>query len=243
MTAFNTRHGQFEYLVMPFGLCNALGTFQSYINNSLCEYFDVFCTAYLDDVLVYSMKKEKHMGHMLNMLKRLQNCGLQVDVNKCEFSVTRVKYLGLIISTDGISIDPEKVQCILDWEMLNLVKDVHAFLRYLNFYRRFIEQFSQHMRLLTKLTKGEQYSIKSGKKRVKYHTFKWTKECKKAFKDLKHAFTTAPMLAHYNASLETWVETDSSDFVTAGVLSQMYNGVLRLVAFFQRRCHLQSATI
>ena len=114
MTAFNIRHGQFEYLVMLFGLCNASETFQSYINNSLCEYLNIFCIAYLDDVLVYSTKKEEHTGHVLDMLKRLWDQGLQVNVDKCEFSVTWVKYHGLIISTNSININLEKVQCILN---------------------------------------------------------------------------------------------------------------------------------
>ena len=128
MTAFNMRHGQFKYLVMPFGLCNAPKTFQSYINNFLQEYLDVFCIAYLDNVFVYSTNEEKYTEHMLKILKQLQDRGLQIDVDKCEFSVKRIKYLGLIISTDSISMDPEKVQCILDWETPNLVKDVQAFL-------------------------------------------------------------------------------------------------------------------
>ena len=71
MSAFNIRHNQFEYLVMPFGLCNASETFQSYINNSLREYLDVFCTAYFDDMLVYSTNKEKHTKHVLKVLKQL----------------------------------------------------------------------------------------------------------------------------------------------------------------------------
>ena len=116
--------------------------------------------------------------------------------------------------------------------MLTLVKNVQMFLGFLNFYRWFVEQFSQRTRLLTELTKEKQYSTKSGKKRVKYHIFEWTKECKKTVEDLKYAFTTASVLAHYNTSLETWVVTDSSDFVTASVLSQMQNGMLRPVAFF-----------
>ena len=114
MTVFNTRHGQFEYLVMPFGLCNTSKTFQSYINNSLHEYLDVFCTMYLDDVLVYSTNKKEHTEHVFKVLKRLWDHELQVDVNKCKFSVKRVKYLGLIISIDRISMDSEKVQAILD---------------------------------------------------------------------------------------------------------------------------------
>ena len=114
ITAFNIRHSQFKYLVMPFNLCNTLKTFQSYINNFLCEYFDVFYTAYLDDVLVYSTNKEEYTRHMLDVLKQLRDCGLQVNINKCKFSVTCVKYLALIISTDGTSMDPKKVQCILN---------------------------------------------------------------------------------------------------------------------------------
>ena len=220
---------------MLFGLCNALGTFQSYINNSLREYLDVFCTAYLDNVLIYSTKKDKHMGHVLDVLKQLQDYGLQVDVNKCKFSVTWVKYLNLIISTNGINIDSEKVQTILDWETHTLVKDVQAFLGFSNFYRQFVKQFSQRMRLMTELTKREQYSTKSGRKWVKYHLFKWTEVCQKAFENLKHAFITASVLVHYNASLETWIETDFSDFMTVGVLLQMHNGMLQPEAFFSKK--------
>ena len=88
--------------------------------------------------------------------------------------MTQVKYLGLIISTNGISIDPEKVQTIFDWETPTLVKDIQPFLGFSNFYQQFVERFSQRTRLFTKLTKEEQYSMKSGKKWVKYHMFEWT---------------------------------------------------------------------
>ena len=114
LIAFNTRYSQFEYRVMPCGLCNALKPFQNYINNSLREYLDVFCTAYLNDVLVYSTKEEKYTGHVLDVLKWLRDRDLQVNVSKCKFSVTWVKDLGLIVSTNGIKMDPEKVHCILN---------------------------------------------------------------------------------------------------------------------------------
>ena len=110
LTAFNTRFGQFEFLVMPFGLCNAPGTFQSFINDTVREYLDVFCTAYLDDVLIYSEKEEEHSEQVLKVLTRLKEKGLQVDIDKCEFSVTEVKYLGLIVTTDGIKMDSEKIE-------------------------------------------------------------------------------------------------------------------------------------
>ena len=109
LIAFNTRYGQFEYLVMPFRLCNAPGTFQSYINSLLQEYLDVFCTAYLNDILIYSKNNKEHRDHMLKVLKWLQKKGLQLDIDKCEFSMTEVKYLGLIVTTEGICMDPEKV--------------------------------------------------------------------------------------------------------------------------------------
>ena len=112
LMAFNSRYGQFEYLVMPFGLCNALGTFQGSINESLREYLDVFCTAYLDDVLIYSNNEAEHMDHVLQVLRHLHKHGLQVNINKCEFNTTRVKYLGMIVTTNGIKIDPEKVEAI-----------------------------------------------------------------------------------------------------------------------------------
>ena len=112
LTVFNSKYGQFEYLVMPFGLCNAPGTFQGYINESLREYLDVFCTAYLDDVLIYSNSEADHAGHVLQVLKRLHERGLQVDIDKCEFNTTRVKYLGMIVTTNGIEMDAEKVEAI-----------------------------------------------------------------------------------------------------------------------------------
>lgn len=235
LTAFNTRYGQFEYLVMPFGLCNSPGTFQSYINSSLREFLDVFCTAYLDDILIYSNNKKEHTEHVLKVLRRLKDNNLQLDVDKCEFSVTEVKYLGLIVTTKGIKMDEEKVQAITEWEAPTSVKDVQAFLGFAGFYRRFIAGFSKKTAPLTELTKGNHVTTKLGKNKVKYSPFQWTSQCQKAFEDLKQAFTMAPVLAHFNPELETWVETDSSDFVTAGVLSQMHDGVLKPVAFFSKK--------
>ncbi|THC87525.1 hypothetical protein EYZ11_013030 [Aspergillus tanneri] len=220
LTAFNTRYGQFEYLVMPFGL----------------YYLDVFCTAYLDDVLVYSEDPKDHTEHVLKVLRRLLERGLHVDIDKCEFSVTQVKYLGLIVSTDGISMDPEKVEAIRLWERSQSVKDVQVFLGFAGFYRRFIPGFSQLTYPLNEVTKGSQtYTTVSGQTKVRYAPFQWTPECEKAFQTLKEAFTTAPILAYFDLLKETWVETNSSDLVTAGILSQMHGDILRPVAYFSKK--------
>ena len=134
LTAFNSRYGQFEYLVMSFGLCNAPETFQGYINKSLREYLDVFCTAYLDDVLIYSGREEDHADHVLQVLRRLHERELQVDIDKCEFNTMRVKYLGMIVTTNGIEIDTKKVEAVQKWEAPSTVKEVQAFLGFANFY-------------------------------------------------------------------------------------------------------------
>jgi len=235
LTAFNTRYGQFEYLVMPFGLCNALATFQNYINDTIREFLDYFATAYIDDILVYSDNENDHTGHVLKVLRRLRERKLQLDIDKCEFNVKEVKYLGLIVTTDGIKMDPGKVAAIRDWQIPESVKDVQQFIGFAGFYRRFIANFSERVRPLNELTNGDTYLSRAGKKKTRYKPFKWTSECQHAFDDLKAAFELAPVLAHFDHNKETWIETDASDFVTAGVLSQMHGGVLRPVAFFSKK--------
>jgi hypothetical protein len=210
--------------------------FQSYINNLILDYLDIFCTAYLDDVLVYSNTPKEHTKHVLKVLCWLLDRGLYININKCEFSVKEVKYLGLIMSIEGVKIDPKKVKVILTWETPQLVKDVQAFLGFYGFYQRFIKAFSQLTQPLNKIMKGSKtYITKTGKRRVCYQPFKWNPKHKVAFQALKQAFIKAPVLAHFNPNKETWVKTDVSDFVTTGVLSQMYNGELCLVAFFLKK--------
>ena len=98
---------------MPFGLCNAPASFQNYINHTLHNLLDRTCTAYLDDILIYSSNKKEHRGHVKEVVQRLIEAGLQIDINKCEFEVTETKYLGLIVTPGGIKIDPDKVKTIL----------------------------------------------------------------------------------------------------------------------------------
>ena len=124
LTAFNSWYGQFKYLVMPFGLCNALGTFQRYINKLLQEYLDVFCTAYLNNILIYSKKSKDYADQMLQMLRYLHKWELQANINKCKFLTKRVKYLSIIVTTKGIKIDLEKTKAIQNQEAPISVKKI-----------------------------------------------------------------------------------------------------------------------
>ena len=228
-TAFTTRYGQFEYLVMPFGLCNAPSSFQSYINTALQDILDQFCTAYLDDVLIFSETLEDHHQHVEMVLERLDKAGLFVDIDKCEFDQQEVKYLGMFIGVDGLKMDPAKIKTIMEWPTPRTIKEVLSFLGFANFYRRFIEKFSKLALPLTELTKTKE---KDGKKAL----FKWDEKCQKAFNMLKRKFASYPIIQHFNPDKPTTVEVDSSDFVVGGILSQKDDSdVLRPVAYFSKK--------
>ena len=221
--AFTTRYGLFEPLVLPFGLCNGPSTFQSYINEALHGLLDRFCTAYMDDVLIYSSTLREHRRHVREVLQRLIEFGLQVDISKCEFDATEVKYLGLFISTSGVRMDPEKIACIQEWPTPKTVKDIQGFLGFANFYRRFIANFSGLASPLTALTR-------------KNMKFDWSTSCESAFNQIKKAFNDNQMLAHFDPRRKTILETDASDFVTAAILSQYDDSdVLRPVAFMSKK--------
>lgn len=229
-TAFLTRFGLYEYNVMPFGLCNAPGTFQSFINHTLREFLDRFTSAYLDDVLVYSESEEEHVQHNIQVLTKLREAGLYLDIRKTEFHVKRVKYLGMILSTEGLQMDPDKVKAIREWSDLRTIKDVQAFVGFANFYRRFIFKFSQIVRPLIELIKATPPG-----QRLDFNN-----AARAAFEELKAAFTSDVVLAHFDPDKKAVVECDASDWVVSGILSQWHEGLdrkplLRPVAYFSMK--------
>ena len=115
-TAFRTWYGLFEFLVMPFGLTNAPATAQRFMNDVLREYLDQFCVVYIDDILIYSRNREEHIEQVKKVLLKLEEAGLFIKPEKYEFFVNKNSFLGFIISEDGIEMDPEKVNAILNWE-------------------------------------------------------------------------------------------------------------------------------
>ncbi|KZZ87131.1 Ribonuclease H-like protein [Ascosphaera apis ARSEF 7405] len=234
LTSFATRLGQFEWLVMPFGLCGAPATWQAYIQSIIRPWIDRFVTAYLDDILIYSDTKDEHITHVRTILEALSKANLPIDVDKCSFLVQRVDYLGLIITPQGIEMDPKKLSSIRDWSIPSSPHDLHSFVGFCNFYRRFIPNFSKLATPLNNLLKCK-VSTEKGRRRVIYPPFVWTPDCQQAFDSLKAEFAVSRVLAHFNPELPTVVETDASDMITAGVLSQRHAEGLRPVAFFSHR--------
>jgi hypothetical protein len=192
------------------------------MNNVLFDYLDDFCTAYLDDILVYSEDPLDHQLHVQKVLQRLRDAGLQVDIKKCEFNVTRTKYLGFIISTDGIEVDPDKVSVVRDWQAPTTVRGIQSFLGFCNFYRRFIRNYGLIAKPLVRLTKTGV-------------PFKFDRDCWEAFEELKSRLTSSSILRHYDPELQSMVETDASDGVIAGILSQLHpDGEWYPVAYFSK---------
>lgn len=180
---------------MPFGAYNVPGTFQSYINDTLRDFLDNFCLAYLNDCLVFSYIRGEHIQYVRKVIQKLLDAGLQLDIKKYEFFVYKTKYLGIIIGKHSVRIDLEKVAAIQAQQTLTYVKDVQAFLGFGNFYRKFISKFGRIIVPLTALTRkvtAEEDGDKKG-----YVKFVQTEIYKQAFQQLKQAFTDAPVLALY----------------------------------------------
>ncbi len=224
-TAFRTRFGLYEWLVTPFGLANAPSTFQRYINWTLREYLDVCCSAYMDDVIIFSDGTQKdHEAKVKEIVQKLGQAGLHMDVSKSEFSVKKTKYLGFIIEAGkGISMDPDKVTAIRMWEAPQSVKGVRSFIGFANFYRKFIRNFSDVVEPLTRLT-------------GKLATFVWGLAQQEAFDKLKKAFTANPALVNFSPEAETILECDASGWAVGGVLSQFGDDeLLHPVAYFSAK--------
>ena len=154
-TAFQMRYGLFESLVMPFGLTNAPSDFQALINDVLCIYHDDFCTAFLNNIFIYSNTLKEHKEQVYKVLKVLSNARLHLKPEKYHFHQQKVKYLGFIVTTKGIRMVREKISCVLGWEVPRTATDVQCFLQFTNFYRRFIKDYSKVLMPLTRMTKKE----------------------------------------------------------------------------------------
>ncbi|KAL0556085.1 hypothetical protein IC582_004592 [Cucumis melo] len=181
-TAFRTRYGHYEFRVMPFGLTNAPAVFMDLMNRIFHRYLDQFVIVFIDDILVYSVDRESHEEHLRIVLQTLREKQLYAKFNKCEFWLEQVVFFGHVVSAKGVSVDPQKVEAVVNWERPISATEVRSFLGLAGYYRRFIEDFSRLALPLTALTR----------KNVK---FEWSDKCEQSFQELKKKLVTAPILA------------------------------------------------
>ncbi|KAF8760804.1 hypothetical protein RHS01_01120 [Rhizoctonia solani] len=189
-TAFRTKYGLYESLVMTFGLTNAPAAFQHFMNELFRDLLDVCVIIYLDDILIYSKDDTSHTQHVHKVLRQLMENQLFCKASKCTFHVTSVEYLGIIVLDKGFSLDKLKIQAVQEWPTPTRVKEVQLFLGFANF-------------LLKKDT-----------------PWKWELREQEAFQGLKDAITNAPVLCHADPTKPYFLETDASGAALGSILSQ-----------------------
>ena len=220
-TAFSTPYGHYEYNRMPFGLKNAPATFQRLMNTILTGVQGLKCLVYLDDIVVYGPSLKEHNKHLIEIMRRLRKNNLKLQPDKCEFLRKEVIYLGHIITENGITPDPTKLEAVKNFPQPKTVKNIQAFIGLAGYYRKFIKDFSKIAKPLTKLTK-------------KGEKFIWTVEQQNAFETLKEKLITAPVLSYPDFEKKFLVTTDASDYAIGAVLSQGPVGSDQPIAYASR---------
>jgi hypothetical protein len=217
-TAFTTRYGLFEYLVMSFGLTYASAHFTYLMNSIFMPELDKFVVVFIDDILLYSKNEEEHARHLRIILTRLREHQLYAKFSKCTFWLEEIQFLGHVLSAKGIAVDPSKVKDILEWKPPTTVHQVRSFLGLASYYRRFIPDFSKLVKPITSLLKNDT-------------KFNWSSRCNEAFEQLKVLLTTAPVLAQPDIEKPFDVYCDASGNGLGCVLMQ--EG--RVVAYTSRQ--------
>ena len=205
-TAFRTHSGHYEYLIMPFGLCNAPSTFQAAMNEVFKPFLRKFVLVFFDDILVYSTSLEEHIGQLQVVLGLLEQHHFFIKLSKCEFVQRELEYLGHIISGEGVKVDPKKIEAMVDWPLPANITALRGFLGLTGYYRRFVKGYGLIAKPLTSML---------GKKKLE-----WNDGAKGAFEELKRAMTHTPVLALPNFEKPFEVYTDASGEGIGAVLVQ-----------------------
>ncbi|KAJ0476778.1 putative nucleotidyltransferase, Ribonuclease H [Helianthus annuus] len=206
-TAFRTRYGHYEFLVMSFGLTNAPAAFMDLMNRVCRAMLDKFVIVFIDDILVYSRSKAEHACHLREILEVLRKEKLYAKFSKCAFWLREVQFLCHVINADGILVDPSKVEAVMKWVPPKNPSEVRSFLGLAGYYRRFIQDFSKLALPLTKLTK-------------KNEKFTWGANQERAFQTLKEKLSSSPVLTLPDGTEDLVVFTDASHQGLGCVLMQ-----------------------
>uniref|UniRef100_A0A0W0F633 Reverse transcriptase domain-containing protein n=1 Tax=Moniliophthora roreri TaxID=221103 RepID=A0A0W0F633_MONRR len=206
--AFKTNRGLFEPTVMFFGLMNSPATFQAFMDDVLKDFMaEGWCLVYMDDILIYSETESQHRERTIRLLQWLREQDLYLKPHKCKFDVREIEFLGLVIRPGRIAMDPTKLSGISEWPAPKTVTGVRSFTGFMNFYQKFIGNYSAIAKPLYNLTK-------------KGAQFIWTTSCKTAFQTLKWRFQQEPVLHMPDPMKPFIIETDVSKWASGGVLRQ-----------------------
>ncbi|KAL0198417.1 hypothetical protein M9458_006957, partial [Cirrhinus mrigala] len=232
-TAFCTPFGLFEWNRMPFGLCNAPSTFQRLMERLFGDQRHQSLLLYLDDIVVFSSSVTQHLERLEVVLGRLKREGLKAKLEKCAFFKQQVKYLGHVVSSQGVATDPSKVEVVAKWGRPVNVTELRSFLGFASYYRRFVEGFAKLAAPLHKLV-AEFVGSRHKKSAGPSFASAWTEHCQNSFDTLKEKLTTSPILAYADFSLPFILEVDASHRGLGAVLSQEQEGKVRPIAFASR---------
>ena len=232
-TAFCTPFGLYEFNRMPFGLCNAPGTFQRLMEHIFGDQSFQTLLLYLDDVVVFSSTFEQHLQRLGLVLGRLRAQNLKLKLSKCHFFAQEVQYLGHVISAAGVATDPEKTRVVAEWPRPRTARDLRSFLGFASYYRRFVPKFATHAAPLHRLAAaagGTKRTPGLGVSLVDH----WDDKCEEAFGALKERLTSAPVLAYADFSKPFILDIDASFEGLGAVLSQEQDGGRRPIAYASR---------
>ena len=235
--------GFYEYNRMPFGLVNAPATFQRLMTVCMGDLNLTECLLYLDDIIVFSKSFESHLQRLEHVFQRLKDHGLKLKPSKCTFFQSKVKYLGHVVSKEGIHTDPDKIETVQNWPIPVNVKSLRRFLGFTGFYRRFIKGYAKVARPLYDQLKGDttvksksrtkkKQKMKDGDKQP---TFQWGTEQQNAFNHLINLLTKAPILAYADYSKSFILHTDASrDGLGAILYQKQQDNSQRVIAYASR---------
>ena len=243
-TAFICPLGFYQFERMPQGITGAPATFQRLMERAVGDMNLLEVLVYLDDLIVFGKTLDEHEERLLKVLDRLEEVGLKLSLDKCQFCQPKVKYVGHIVSAEGIATDPGKVEAVTTWPRPTDLKSLRSFLGFCGYYRRFIQNYSSIVRPLTELTKGYAPAQKARKQVTDNKTYlkdsepfgdRWDDECTEAFHAIIQKLTTAPVLAFADPNKPYTLHTDASLKGLGAVLYQEYPEGLRPVAFASRK--------
>ncbi len=219
---FITALEAYKYKMLSFKLTNKLIFFQQYINDILWNFLNDFCQVYLDDILIYSKTRKKHKDHIKLVLSQLREAELQMNIRKCEFNIEETVFLEVIVSEQDLCMNSSKMIIIVNWTTSINLKEIQNFVKFVNFYHRFIRDFFKLVKLFTQLTRKDTL-------------FVWNEVCVQAFRNLKKQISFALVLRHFNLKRQTILKIDASNYVKDEILSQ-YNdeNVLHLMIFYSK---------